>query len=110
VPLWSEQAEQAERLGERDSSGVGNRFVEPARVSVPVPPSFLAGEDLDMPQEPFADQRRPPCRQPEVEIRGGCWLKIEAAESECLEVGYAWRWGCYVPSPLRPRPATSGPP
>ena len=95
--------------GEGDSSGVKSA-AEQALGSASVASSFPAGASDDMPQEPFADQRRPPCREPEVEIRGGCWLKIEAAEWQCVEVGYWWRWGCYVPSPQRPRPATAGPP
>jgi serine/threonine protein kinase len=109
VPLWSVQDEEPKRLGEGDSSGVRSA-AEQALESTSVPSSFSAESSVDMPQEPFADQRRPPCREPEVEIRGGCWLKIEAMEWQCAEVGYAWRWGCYTPSPQRPRPATSGPP
>ncbi|HEX8703009.1 MAG TPA: serine/threonine-protein kinase [Myxococcaceae bacterium] len=109
VPVWSDEAEETGSLGERDSSGVGPSAAEQAWVSTSAPSSFSTGTSFDMPQEPFEDQRRPPCREPEVEIRGGCWLKIEATEWQCPEVGYSWRWGCYTPSLQRSRPATSGP-
>ncbi|HLL06710.1 MAG TPA: serine/threonine-protein kinase [Myxococcaceae bacterium] len=108
-PDWSAPAESDVGLGEGDSSGVTESAMERAWMPSVAPSSFAASTDIDVPTEPFADQRRPPCRQPEVEIRGGCWLKLEADEGECYEVGYSWRWGCYVPSPLRPRPATSAP-
>jgi hypothetical protein len=114
APPWSAQAEEepAEGVEDGDSAGVARSAMELTLASAHMPSSFSAsaGVGFDMPEEPFPGQRRPPCRQPEVEIRGGCWLKIEAAEWECLEVGYMWKWGCYVPSTQRPRPSTSVPP
>jgi hypothetical protein len=113
VPLWSVQAgeeEDEEGLADGGSSGMGRSAVEKALKAAGMPESSSGGVGFDMPEEPLPGQRRPPCKQPEVEIRGGCWLKIEAAEWECFEVGYTWKWGCYVPSTQRSRPATSEPP
>jgi serine/threonine protein kinase len=113
VPHWSdpseeeEEAEVDEGMEDGGSSGVGPGAAELARVSSALSPSSTVGVGLDLPHRPLPGQRRPPCRPPELEIRGGCWLKIEASTWECTEVGYSWKLGCFVPSTLRPPFSTS---
>ncbi|EAU68259.1 protein kinase [Stigmatella aurantiaca DW4/3-1] len=62
---------------------------------------------LDMPMKPFSGQRRPPCKEYEVEVNGGCWHALQDKRPPCGEETYVWKNRCYLPSPSPPRPATS---
>ena len=66
------------------------------RISAPVPPTPLPG------------QRQPPCKKPEVEINGGCWIRVGGESPPCVERTYEWRKQCYMPFMAPPRPSTSG--
>ncbi|WP_224245567.1 serine/threonine-protein kinase [Hyalangium gracile] len=68
-----------------------------------------AGEPL--PQEPLPGQRKPPCRpNGEVELRGGCWNRIDNARPPCEEYAYEWNEECYLPAYAnRRRPAADKP-
>jgi eukaryotic-like serine/threonine-protein kinase len=66
------------------------------------PNKFVA---LEMPKHPFAGQKRPPCKpQRETEIRGGCWVNVQAP---CADDGYVWAGKCFLPVAAQPRPDTS---
>ncbi len=65
-------------------------------ISAPVPPGPLPG------------QRVPPCKKPEVEINGGCWIPVAGESPPCVERTYEWRKQCYMPFMAPPRPSTSG--
>jgi hypothetical protein len=86
------------------------RAAELIWIPVITSPASSVGVGLELPHRPLPGQRRPPCRTPEVELHGGCWLEIKAADWECSEVGYSWKLGCYVPSSLQPRSPTSDEP
>ncbi|WP_225409892.1 serine/threonine protein kinase [Stigmatella hybrida] len=67
-----------------------------------LPGEFVA---LEMPKRPFAGQKRPPCKpQRETEIRGGCWVNVQAP---CEDDGYVWAGKCFLPVAAQPRPDTS---
>jgi hypothetical protein len=68
------------------------------------------GVRLEMPKTPFPGQRRPPCKEYEVEVSGGCWHALQDKRPPCGEETYVWKGRCYLPSPSSPRPPTSGPP
>ncbi|HYO60078.1 hypothetical protein [Archangium sp.] len=75
-----------------------------------LPSSFLIdGGDLDpegiaypLPDKPFSNQARPPCRPPrgEVEINGGCWVEI-ARRPPCHEEHAEYQGKCYLPVSTR---------
>jgi hypothetical protein len=66
---------------------------------------------LPMPEEPFPDQRKPPCnRNGEVEIRGGCWYRLGDATLPCREAAYEWKGACYLPSGHPRRQPAAHPP
>ncbi len=88
------------------TAGLGDTLLTSA-----VPPTLsmphVAGIRLTMPPHPFRGQRLPPCGKGEFEIRGGCWDKLDAKPPECEEYAYVWKGGCYKPTALPERPATS---
>ncbi|HEX8821344.1 MAG TPA: hypothetical protein VF794_15565 [Archangium sp.] len=61
-----------------------------------------------LPDKPFSDQARPPCRtrRDEVAINGGCWMEI-ARRPPCHEEQAEYQGKCYVPVGLRTRPSQS---
>jgi hypothetical protein len=66
---------------------------------------------LPMPEEPFPDQRKPPCnRNGEVEIRGGCWYRLGDATLPCRDTAYEWKGACYLPSGHARRQPAAHPP
>jgi serine/threonine protein kinase len=73
----------------------------------PSPPQSIREE---LPAKPFNGQIRPPCPRGYVEVRGGCWIKMEDRAPDCPEHAYEWKKGCYVPLLSIPAPATSNPP
>ncbi|MDY7226218.1 hypothetical protein [Hyalangium rubrum] len=79
----------------------------PPYVAATTPPTHGRGVHLDMPPKPFKGQRRAPCSKGDVEIRGGCWGKMEARAPDCPEYAYEWLGGCYVPVIAAQRPSTS---
>jgi len=64
-----------------------------------------------LPDKPLPDQRKPPCsKNGQVEIRGGCWYRIDA-KPPCEEQAYAWQGACYMPVPAsRRQQPTADPP
>jgi hypothetical protein len=65
------------------------------------------GVSAEMPKDPFPGQRLPPCEKPEVELRGGCWVRLGDAAPPCGPRSYEWNKGCYWPSMVPRRPDTS---
>jgi hypothetical protein len=64
-----------------------------------------------LPEKPLPDQRRPPCgKNGQVEIRGGCWYRVDA-NPPCEADAYTWQGACYVPATAsrNPRPAADPP-
>ncbi|HYO72078.1 MAG TPA: hypothetical protein VEU33_38990 [Archangium sp.] len=93
------------------ASGIG----ELADAGIPSP--FLidgeapghAGIAYPLPDKPFSDQARPPCRtgRDEVAINSGCWVEI-ARRPPCHEEQAEYRGKCYLPVGKRgPRPPQS---
>ncbi|MDC0713402.1 serine/threonine-protein kinase [Stigmatella sp. ncwal1] len=64
---------------------------------------FLA---MEVPKRPFSGQRRPPCKRPATEIRGGCWVNVPGpCPNE--DDGYEWNGKCFLPVASPSRPETS---
>lgn len=91
---------------EGQTAGVGEvALTEPLRAPEPLPVSEAIAEE--MPKAPLPGQRLPPCRKPQVQINGGCWILVGNEASPCSEETYEWKKRCYVPFYGPPRPATS---
>jgi hypothetical protein len=63
------------------------------------------GVGRPMPPTPLSKQKRPPCTGKQVEVRGGCWyrLDLDPGDDQCGEV-YLYEGRCYLPV-HRPDPA-----
>jgi hypothetical protein len=60
-----------------------------------------------MPDAPFKEQQKPPCLQgTEVEIRGGCWVTLEA-RPPCPRSTAEFEGKCYMPVRKKDPPPTS---
>jgi hypothetical protein len=73
------------------------------------------GLRLSLPDKPLPGQSKPPCKRTgEVEIRGGCWLRLADTKPPCKEEGkedaYLWKGACYGPALPVGREPTSNPP
>ncbi|HLL02454.1 MAG TPA: hypothetical protein VK539_17865, partial [Myxococcaceae bacterium] len=72
------------------------------------------GIKAPLPEEPFPGQKKPPCRKTgEVEIRGACWLRLDAkppCKEEDKEEAFLWKGACYGPALPLGREPTSSPP
>jgi hypothetical protein len=73
------------------------------------------GVRVPLPDQPFPGQSKPPCKKTgEVEIRGGCWHRLDA-KPPCKEEGkddaFLWKGACYAPVyyPTRREPTSSPP-
>ncbi|HYO55841.1 hypothetical protein [Archangium sp.] len=57
-----------------------------------------------LPDKPFSDQAKAPCKThlDELEINGGCWVEL-ARRPPCLEVQAEYRGKCYLPVSARSR-------
>jgi hypothetical protein len=81
-----------------------------------LPSSFLsdgaqqgpAGIAYPLPDKPFLNQVRPPCRtqRDEVAINGGCWIALER-RPPCHEEQAEYQGKCYMPVVKTPRPPQS---
>jgi hypothetical protein len=91
--------------------GDTTRLGEAALAEPPRPQEQSASQkriSASVPPEPLAGQRVPPCKKPEVEINGGCWIPVAGESPPCVERTYEWRKQCYMPFYAPPRPSTSG--
>jgi len=66
-----------------------------------------SGVSAEMLKKPLPGQQLPPCEKPEVEIRGGCWVRLGDASPPCGPRSYEWNNGCYWPVFVPRRPDTS---
>jgi hypothetical protein len=87
----------------------------PAGSSSPGTGDKKRGVTVPLPEQPLPGQNKPPCkRSGEVELRGGCWLRIDYLKLPCKEEGkeeaYAWKGACYGPTYPPGREPTSSPP
>lgn len=116
---WRAESEKPELLpieaarGTQDSGGedggtsaLGDEVLT-APAHARMPDQGRRGVGLDMPKNPFPGQRTPPCEKPEIEVNGGCWVRLADATPPCGPRSYEWQKGCYWPSFENPRPPTS---
>lgn len=50
----------------------------------------------DLPRSPFKQQKRPPCRKSQKDLKGGCWVAVKK-EPPCGDEFYEDGDTCYVP-------------
>jgi serine/threonine protein kinase len=103
---------QGASAGMQDAGVVGVGDELPAVPVVEAPPKQgRGGMSLDMLKKPLPGQHRPPCQKPEVEIKGGCWIRLGEVPPPCGGRYYEWNKECYLPvfAPPQP-PPTSGEP
>ena len=100
APMPQERPTQgvaAEALSQEQASGLINT----------APPDAL-GIAYPMPEKPFSNQAKAPCRPEvdEVEINGGCWVEV-ARRPPCLQkVQAEYKGKCYMPAAARPQAPT----
>jgi hypothetical protein len=59
-----------------------------------------------VPDKPYPNQVRPPCRKSQVAINGGCWVALEQ-RPPCDEAHAEYQGKCYMPLMKAPRPPQS---
>lgn len=91
---------------ESDTSGLGE-FTAPEPMSPAEPMPTKQGISAPVPSEPLPDQRRVPCKKPQVAINGGCWILVGNETPPCAETTYEWRKQCYWPAFVPSRPANA---
>lgn len=106
VPLVAGVEASTSDTPDAGTAGVGETALTSA-VSTPRSMPSRRGIRFDMPPQPFSWQRLPPCGKGEWEIRGGCWVKLDARAPECDDYAYVWKGGCYKPTTDPPRPSAS---
>ena len=104
------KARQGGRVAVGDSTST-----TPAGASSQLPGDKKRGVALPLTEQPLPGQNRPPCKRAgDVEIRGGCWLRLADLKPPCKEEGkedaYLWKGACYSPSYPPGREPTSSPP
>jgi eukaryotic-like serine/threonine-protein kinase len=77
-------------------------------LSAPEPLPTHAGITAQLPAGPLPGQRTPPCKRPQIEINGGCWIRVDYEAPPCVTSTYEWKKRCYFAVPAPPRPSTSG--
>jgi hypothetical protein len=91
---------------ETDTSGLGEfTLPEPMSPAEPEPGQQLVSAAV--PAQPLPDQRLPPCKGPQIEINGGCWILIGNETPPCSEITYEWKKRCYWPALMPSRPSTT---
>ena len=88
-----------------------SNLAEPAAtefLSAPEPLPTHDGITTDLPPGPRPGQRTPPCKRPQLELNGGCWIRVDYETPPCVATTYEWKKRCYFPVPAPPRPPTSG--
>jgi serine/threonine protein kinase len=112
APSSSESVREHEQVARASSQdGDTTALGEAGLAEPPSPPQPEASQkriSAPVPPEPLAGQRLPPCKKPQVEINGGCWIPIAGESPPCIETTYEWRKQCYMPFFSPPRPSTSG--
>lgn len=72
-----------------------------------VPPPMLLAPTL--PDRPFKNQKRPPCRGSQKELNGGCWVQTADQGGECSDDHYEDKGKCWLPVLVSPG-STAGEP
>jgi serine/threonine protein kinase len=103
------ETEQSASKQDAGVVGLGDE-VPGAPVSTASSKPARSGMGVDMVKKPFPGQHRPPCQKSEVEINGGCWVRISNATPPCGARHFDWDKGCYLPVFELPQPPTSGEP
>ncbi|OJT16350.1 hypothetical protein BO221_50605 [Archangium sp. Cb G35] len=90
-------------LAELADAGVTSSFLIDGEAQRPA-----AGIAYPLPDKPFSNQVRPPCRTKadHVAINGGCWIEI-ARRPPCDEDHAEYQGKCYIPIMKAPRPPQS---
>ncbi|HYI00095.1 serine/threonine-protein kinase [Hyalangium sp.] len=92
---------------EKGTSALGEAArAEPLKAPEPLPTH--KGVSAAVPREPLPNQQLPPCKRPQVELNGSCWIRVADEAPPCVESTYEWRKRCYWPVFLPSRPTTSG--
>ncbi|HZI08398.1 MAG TPA: hypothetical protein VEZ71_30550 [Archangium sp.] len=86
-------------MGELADAGISSFFLIDGKAQGP------AGIAYPIPDKPFSNQLRPPCRNKvdHVVINGGCWIEI-ARRPPCDEDHAEYQGKCYIPIIVAPRP------
>jgi serine/threonine protein kinase len=92
---------------EWDTSAVGETALQQP-LTASEPSTTHEGISAEVPKDPMPNQRQPPCKKPQVEINGGCWIGVLDERPPCVESTYEWRRRCYWPVFTSSRPNTTG--
>ena len=114
VQLQGQKVASDRAVHERVSVAVGDNAS-----TAPAAPSRAdekkQGLQEPLPDQPFPGQNKPPCKKTgEVEIRGGCWHRLDVkppCKEEGKEEAFLWKGACYGPAgSMGRREPTSSPP
>jgi predicted Ser/Thr protein kinase len=115
APEWSLAPPEVTRVEAPDAGmapdagtrGLGDDALT-TRVETQEAPLSAESVSVDIPKQPLAGQRRPPCkRSGEAVINGGCWKLLARSDPPCGDGEYQWQGACYDPALDRSRPPTS---
>jgi hypothetical protein len=103
VTFWVDSSGPSYSEGTKRLGGVAETALESASAPFVIDRSPGASIAYPLPQRPFSNQAKPPCRSRsgEVEINGGCWLEL-AKRSPCYEEQAEHQGKCYAPVSTRP--------
>jgi hypothetical protein len=89
-------------MGDLADAGISSSFLIDGEVQ------SRTGIAYPLPDKPFSNQVRPPCRTKadHVAINGGCWIAIER-RPPCDEDHAEYQGKCYIPIMKAPRPPQS---
>jgi hypothetical protein len=86
--------------GEMTDAGIPAYFLSDGEQQGP------PGITYPIPDKPYPNQVRPPCRKSQVAINGGCWVPLEQ-RPPCDETYAEHQGKCYMPLMKAPRPPQS---
>ncbi len=96
---------QGHSASKQDAGVVGVGDEPPAAPGIEaLPEQEPSGVSMDMLTKPLPGQHRPPCQKPEVEIKGGCWVRMAEKAPPCGDRYFEWNKECYLPVFDLPRP------
>lgn len=107
APVAEPEVVVAASTSDSAPAALGNTVAETALDELDVEPAMPLFESsgamriaLDMPKKPFKGQKRPPCKQDQDELVGGCWVAVKKAPP-CGDSFYEHEGTCYAPMMVR---------
>ncbi len=109
APRWEEPPQEVAQFS--PDAGVAEDSLSSVQAPEKRVGPWILALGRPMPSKPYPEQRRPPCvSRVEVEINGGCWVKVADQSPPCGNEMFDYEGACYLPSFTGPKTPTSGEP